>query len=58
MAQAGPHASPTNWTEDVAVDTRGYIYINDDKWGTWVLRYTGAVPTQRLPLKRGKGTDK
>jgi hypothetical protein len=37
----GPHASPINWTEDVLVDTRGNIYITDDKWGVWILRYTG-----------------
>ena len=28
----------------VAVDARGNIYLNDDKWGTFVLRYTGKVP--------------
>lgn len=37
----GQHASKVNWTEDVLVDTRGYVYISDDKWGVWVLRYTG-----------------
>jgi hypothetical protein len=40
-AHTGPHASPINWTEDVLVDTRGNIYITDDKWGVWILRYTG-----------------
>ncbi len=35
---AGPHESETNWSEDVLVDTRGYIYISDDKWGIWILR--------------------
>jgi hypothetical protein len=39
--QAGNHASPINWSEEVAVDTRGYIYLNDDKWGTFILKYTG-----------------
>jgi len=39
--QSGNHASPINWSEEVAVDTRGNIYLNDDKWGTFVLRYTG-----------------
>ena len=34
----GPHESPINWTEDVVVDTRGYIYADDDKWGIWILR--------------------
>jgi hypothetical protein len=42
--QAGAHASPIDWTEDVAVDTRGNIYISDDKWGIFILRYTGKVP--------------
>jgi hypothetical protein len=28
-------------TEDVLVDTRGYIYITDKQWGLWILRYTG-----------------
>ena len=36
--QAGPHAAPTNWMEDVTQDSRGYIYVDDDKWGIWVLR--------------------
>lgn len=39
-----------NWTEDVLVDTRGYIYITDLKWGLWVLRYTG--PGQPAPTAR------
>jgi hypothetical protein len=39
---SGPHASPIDWTEDVAVDTRGNIYISDDKWGIFILRYLGA----------------
>ncbi len=28
-------------TEDVLVDTRGNIYIDDKHWGLWILRYTG-----------------
>ena len=43
-AQAGAHASPINWSEEVAVDTRGNIYLNEDKWGTFVLRFTGKEP--------------
>jgi len=39
--QSGAHASPVNWSEEVSQDTRGNIYLNDDKWGTFVLRYTG-----------------
>ena len=27
--------------EDVLVDTRGNIYIDDKNWGLWVLRYSG-----------------
>src|SRR6185437_11710946 len=27
--------------EDVLVDTRGVIYIDDKNWGLWALRYTG-----------------
>jgi hypothetical protein len=34
----GPHESPINWCEDVVVDTRGFIYVDDDKWGVWILR--------------------
>jgi hypothetical protein len=34
----GPHESPINWSEDVVVDTRGNIYVTDDKWGIWILR--------------------
>ena len=44
---AGAHASPINWTEEVAVDTRGNIYIDDDKWGVFILRYRG--PGQPSP---------
>jgi hypothetical protein len=29
-------------TEDVLVDTRGYIYVTDKQWGLWILRYTGS----------------
>jgi hypothetical protein len=43
--QSGAHASPIDWSEELAVDTRGNIYMNDDKWGLFVLRYTGRVPT-------------
>ncbi len=43
-AQAGAHASPINWSEEIAVDARGNIYMNDDKWGLFVLRYTGEEP--------------
>jgi hypothetical protein len=25
-------------TEDVLVDTRGYIYVTDKNWGVWILR--------------------
>ena len=38
-AQGG--ALKVNQTQDVLVDTRGYIYITDSAWGIWVLRYTG-----------------
>jgi len=27
-------------TEDVLVDSRGYIYIDDKNWGLWILRLT------------------
>lgn len=43
-AQSGAHASSVDWSEEVAIDTRGNIYMNDDKWGTFVLRYTGKAP--------------
>ncbi|MDB5411468.1 MAG: hypothetical protein JWL84_6380, partial [Rhodospirillales bacterium] len=36
--QGGMHGSPINWSEEVAVDARGNIYLNEDKWGTFVLR--------------------
>jgi hypothetical protein len=38
----GPHESPINWSEDVVVDARGNIYVDDDKWGIWILRDTAA----------------
>ena len=28
-------------SEDVLVDTRGYIYLDDKHWGLFILRYTG-----------------
>lgn len=37
-------------TEDVLVDTRGYIYVTDKQWGLWILRYTG--PDQPAPTDR------
>jgi hypothetical protein len=43
-AQSGAHASKINWSEEIAVDARGNIFMNDDKWGLFVLRYTGVEP--------------
>jgi hypothetical protein len=43
-SQTGAHASDIDWSEELAVDSRGYIYMNDDKWGLFVLRYTGKDP--------------
>ena len=37
-------------TEDVLVDTRGYIYVTDKQWGLWIVRYTG--PDQPAPTDR------
>jgi hypothetical protein len=37
-------------TEDVLVDTRGYIYVTDKQWGLWILRYTG--PDQPAPTEK------
>jgi hypothetical protein len=37
-------------TEDVLVDTRGYIYVTDKQWGLWILRYTG--PDQPAPMDK------
>lgn len=34
-------------SEDVLVDTRGYIYLDDKHWGLFILRYTG--PDQPKP---------
>jgi hypothetical protein len=50
-ANAGPlPRDVVTQTEDVLVDTRGYIYVNDKNWGIWVLRYTG--PDQPAPTDR------
>jgi hypothetical protein len=43
-SQTGAHASPIDWSEELAVDARGNIFMNDDKWGLFVLRYTGKEP--------------
>lgn len=32
-------------TEDVLVDTRGYVYITDKQWGVFILKYTGEGAT-------------
>src|SRR5882672_4847306 len=37
-------------TEDVLVDTRGYVYVTAKNWGVWVLRYGG--PDQPAPTDR------
>ena len=37
-------------TEDVLVDTRGYIYVTDKQWGVWILRYRG--PDQPAPTDK------
>ena len=37
-------------TEDVLVDTRGFIYVTDKQWGLWILRYSG--PDQPAPTDR------
>ena len=37
-------------SEDVLVDTRGYIYVDDKHWGLFVLRYTG--PDQPKPTAK------
>jgi hypothetical protein len=37
-------------TEDVLVDTRGYVYVTDKNWGLWILRYSG--PDQPAPADR------
>jgi hypothetical protein len=42
--QSGAHASKIDWSEEIAVDARGNIFMNDDKWGLFVLRYTGVEP--------------
>jgi hypothetical protein len=41
-----PHDVVTQ-TEDVLVDTRGYIYVDDKNWGLFVLKYNG--PDQPPP---------
>ena len=35
-----PAGALVSQTEDVLVDTRGYIYIDDKNWGLWILRLT------------------
>ena len=37
-------------SEDVLVDTRGYIYLDDKHWGLFILRYTG--PDQPAPTAK------
>ena len=37
-------------SEDVLVDTRGYVYLDDKHWGLFILRYTG--PDQPAPTAK------
>lgn len=37
-------------SEDVLVDTRGYIYLDDKHWGLFILKYTG--PDQPAPTAK------
>ena len=37
-------------TEDVLVDTRGYVYVDDKHWGLFILKYTG--PDQPAPTAK------
>jgi hypothetical protein len=43
-ALGGAHESPINWCEDLVVDARGNIYVDDDKWGIWILRDSQRPP--------------
>jgi hypothetical protein len=45
-----PRAKLVQQSEDVLVDTRGNIYVDDKQWGLWILRYTG--PDQPAPADR------
>ena len=49
-ARRAPAARLVTQTEDVLVDTRGYIYVTDKQWGLSILRYTG--PDQPVPTDR------
>jgi hypothetical protein len=50
-ANAGPLPKDVvTQTEDVLVDTRGYVYLTDKNWGLWIVRYTG--PDQPAPTDR------
>jgi len=51
VSNAGPlPRDVVTQTEDVLVDTRGYIYVTDKNWGLWILRYRG--PDQPAPTDR------
>src|SRR6185437_16005343 len=45
-----PHTKLVQQTEDVLVDTRGNIYVDDKQWGLWIVRYTG--PDQPKPTAK------
>jgi hypothetical protein len=44
------NGKPNTQTEEVAVDRRGNIYVNDRQWGLWVLRYAG--PDEPAPTAK------
>jgi hypothetical protein len=45
-----PRTALVQQSEDVLVDTRGNIYVDDKQWGLWIVRYTG--PDQPAPTDR------
>jgi hypothetical protein len=46
VRRVGPMPKKTlvEQTEDVLVDSRGYIYVTNKQGGLWVLQYTGPMP--------------
>lgn len=42
-----PAGALVNQTEDVLVDLRGFIYVNDKNEGLWILRMTEGEDEQR-----------
>lgn len=53
----GPARSLVTATNDVLIDRRGYIYVNDRQGGIHILKYTGPVPDDEVSILRDRARE-